>query len=686
MMHSDIRIGLDTGGTYTDAVALDHSGRVVTSAKALTTHWDLSVGIGNAIRAVLSGLPDGAGRGDISLVSVSTTLATNAVVENRFSPICTMLLGFDDNMVERSGLKNMEGCAIVRLGGGHDAMGEELEPIDESAVESAVAELGSTVEAFAVAGLFSVRNPAHERRVRDLIRAGSTRPVTCSHELSSKLDAPQRARTAALNARLTPHIRHLIEALGRVLEAESIASPLMIVKGDGTLMRADVALEYPVETVLSGPAASIVGAGFLSGHEDFAVSDMGGTTTDVAVVVGGRPVVSDEGAVVGGWRTMVEAVDVHTCGLGGDSEVYFDREQRLAVGPRKATPLSLLATQFPDLLDDLRRLAEAERPMPFAPQFAHRNPGRDPGAQLDRIEQRVWEALGTRPKPVGDVARTGPGLDALRRLVGRGLATIAAFTPSDAMHVLGKQNSWNAEAARLGAIVLTTEERNVTARKDRDTPEGLSERTYQHVVRAAARVVLETALAQDPGIEAKQGRWGPLGALLDSVVAGRAFSKLVDARIHLGTSLIAIGAPVGAYYPEVARRLGADLIIPEHAAVCNAVGAVAGVVSETSEVLVNQTTYNVFRVHAPAGSRDYSDANEAINEATRISRLLAVAAAQRSGAKDPDVKTSVIERRAQAGTDAEYLAEAAVRSTATGRPATGGLNESNRPRQTPSAV
>ena len=669
-MPSDIRIGLDTGGTYTDAVVLNHRGHIVVSAKALTTHWDLSIGLGNAIRAVLDGLPDGMGRGDICLVSVSTTLATNAVVENRFSPICTMLLGFDDNMVERSGLKTMEGCAVVRLGGGHDATGEELEPIDESVVEAAVAELGATVEAFAVAGLFSVRNPAHERRVRDLIRSRSSRPVTCSHELSSKLDAPQRALTAALNARLTPHIRHLIEALGRVLAAESITSPLMIVKGDGTLMRADVALEYPVETVLSGPAASIVGAGFLCGREDFAVADMGGTTTDVAVVVGGRPVVSDEGAVVGGWRTMVEAVDVHTCGLGGDSEVYFDREQRLAVGPRKATPLSLLATQFPKVLEELRRLAESERPIPFAPQFAHRNPGRDPGAQLDRIEQRVWEALADHPRPVGEVARTGPAVDALRRLVGRGLATNAAFTPSDAMHVLGKQASWNAEAARLGALILATEERNCAARKERDTPENLSERTYQHVVRAASRVILETALAHDPGVEPKNGRWGPLGVLIDSVVEGRAFSQLIDARIGLGTALIAIGAPVGAYYPEVARRLGAELIVPEHAAVCNAVGAVAGVVSETSEVLVNQTTYNVFRVHDPGGSRDYSDANQAIEEATRISRLLAIAAAQRSGAKNPDVETTVLERRAQAGTDADYLAEAAVRSTATGRPAT----------------
>ena len=98
-----------------------------------------------------------------------------------------------------------------------------------------------------------------------LIRALSPKPVTCAHELSSKLDAPRRALTAALNARLTPQIRHLIEALSQVLAAESIDAPLMIVKGDGSLMRADVALEYPVETILSGPAASVVGAGFLTG-------------------------------------------------------------------------------------------------------------------------------------------------------------------------------------------------------------------------------------------------------------------------------------------------------------------------------------------------------------------------------------------------------------------------------------
>ncbi|MBV8740880.1 MAG: hydantoinase/oxoprolinase family protein [Sinobacteraceae bacterium] len=344
---AEIRIGLDTGGTYTDAVALDGGRHVLASAKALTTHWDLTQGLGAALRLLLGKLP-AAAPARISLVSVSTTLATNAVVENRFSPVCTILLGFDERMLERSGLQADR--RAVRVRGGHDATGQELEPLDEAAIEAAVHEHGAHVEAFAVAALFSVRNPSHELRARERIRALSSKPVTCSYELSSQLDAPKRALTAALNARLTPQIRQLLTALRQVLEQQSIAAPLMIVKGDGTLMRAEMALEYPVETVLSGPAASVVGAGFLSTLRDFAVADMGGTTTDVAMVLDGRPIVRAEGAVISGWRTRVQAVEVHTSGLGGDSEVALDRERRLRVGPRKAMPLSLLAAQFPRVL------------------------------------------------------------------------------------------------------------------------------------------------------------------------------------------------------------------------------------------------------------------------------------------------------------------------------------------------
>jgi N-methylhydantoinase A/oxoprolinase/acetone carboxylase beta subunit len=665
-------LGLDTGGTFTDAVLLAGGRRVIASAKALTTPWNLAIGIGKAIRAVLD-LGPGASRQEVALVSVSTTLATNAVVENRFSPVCTLLIGFDDAMVERAGLQRPgTGGAVVRVAGGHTATGEESSQLDEAAVRSAVADHEARVEAFAVAANFSVRNPAHELRARKLIRTLSPKPVTCAHELSSKLDAPRRALTAALNARLTPQIRHLIEALARVLEEETIRAPLMIVKGDGSLMRAEIALEYPVETILSGPAASVVGAGFLTGLSDFIVADMGGTTTDIAVVSGGRPVISGEGALVGAWRTMVEAVDVRTSGLGGDSEVHFDRQHGLCAGPRKAMPLSLLAHTFPAVLARLKSIAALER-LPVHPaHFAFRNPDRSLPAHVSALERRVWEGLKPEPCQMSDVVRSGSGFEALRRLADAGLATVAAFTPSDAMHVLDRQQEWCLEAAEYGARILATEERNARAARAAVSPRAICERTYEHVVRESGRVLLAAALAHDPGIQSRERGWGELGRrLIENTIAGGHFSRILHATFELAQPLVAIGAPVGAYYPEVARRLGAVLTIPAHAAVCNAVGAVAGVVSQTVEILVNQPSFNVFRVHDPAGSRDYPDSAPALEHAQRVSRELALSAARRAGAADPAVETSVIERVAQVGPGADYLAEAVARSTATGRPLAG---------------
>ncbi len=182
--------------------------RVIASAKALTTPWDLAIGIGQAIRAVLDVLSSGAdrasgaSRADVSLVSVSTTLATNAVVENRFSPVCTLLIGFDEAMVERSGLKRHRDGVVVRVPGGHIATGEESEPLDEAAVERAVREYGARVEAFAVAANFSVRNPAHELRARQhhpraVAEAGDLRARI---ELEARRAAPcahRRAERAA---------------------------------------------------------------------------------------------------------------------------------------------------------------------------------------------------------------------------------------------------------------------------------------------------------------------------------------------------------------------------------------------------------------------------------------------------------------------------------------------------------
>jgi N-methylhydantoinase A/oxoprolinase/acetone carboxylase beta subunit len=666
-------LGLDTGGTYTDAVLLAGGKRVIASAKSLTTHWDLAVGIGAAIRSVLKVLPGSSSRANVQLVSVSTTLATNAVVENRFSPVATVLIGFDAGMLQRSGLQRDGAGPVILIRGGHEASGEELEPLDEVGLAAAVSGSTVPVEGYAVAACFSVRNPAHELRARHLIRTLTAKPVTCAHELSFRLDAPRRALTAALNARLTPQIRHLIEALSEVLKAEAIDAPLMIVKGDGSLMKAEIALEYPVETILSGPAASVVGAGFLTGLADFLVADMGGTTTDCAVVTAGKPAINAEGAMIGGWRTMVEAIDVRTVGLGGDSQVSVNRDGHLTVGPRKAMPLCLLAHQVPSALIELRKLATLQHLPDYATQFAFRNPERETPAQLSTVERRVWGELAFEPKRVSRLLNNAPGLAALRRLADAGLATIAAFTPSDALHVLGRQEGWNTEAAELGARLLAMEERNIRARSEAASPREFCERTVEHVIRESVRVIAATALAHDPGVEAQAGSWGVLGdRLIEDVVAGRPFASLVRTGIALTTPLVGIGAPVQAFYPEVARRLNSSLSIPEHAAVCNAVGAVAGVVSQTVDILVSQPVFGVFRVHDPAGTRDFKTPEAAIDYARGIAEGLALEAARRAGAAEPLVENSLIENRAHMGA-ADYLAEALVRSTASGRPFAGHL-------------
>ncbi|MEL6794066.1 MAG: hydantoinase/oxoprolinase family protein, partial [Pseudomonadota bacterium] len=337
-------LGVDTGGTYTDAVVFDDDiGAVVARAKSLTTHADLAEGVAGAMDAAIR--EAGVAPGEIALASMSTTLATNALVEGHGDAAGLVMIGFKEADLARAGLAEaLGGDPAIFLSGGHNSSGGEAAPFDEAALRAALGEASGKVAAFAVAGVFAVRNPAHELRAREIIAEATGLPVTCSHELSAKLGGPKRALTSLLNARLIGMIHRLIEATEGLMRERGIDAPLMVVKGDGALMSAAVARTRPIETILSGPAASVVGAAHLTGLKSAVVSDIGGTTTDIATLSDGRPRIDPEGARVGGWTTMVEAVAMRTHGLGGDSEVGLDMSAlrpRLTLGPRRATPVSL---------------------------------------------------------------------------------------------------------------------------------------------------------------------------------------------------------------------------------------------------------------------------------------------------------------------------------------------------------
>jgi N-methylhydantoinase A/oxoprolinase/acetone carboxylase beta subunit len=652
-----LRLGIDTGGTFTDAALLDDAERVIATAKALTTRHDLSVGIGEAVRRVRNAAP-----GPIGLVSLSTTLATNAIVEGRGGRAGLVLVGLDESALARGGLKRALGDAPVGfVAGGHGADGLEIGPLDLMGAEALIARLLPEVESFAVCGQFAVRNPTHERALAEIARAAG-RPVTCSHELTAKLDAPRRALTTLLNARLIPEIAALLDAVEAMLRREGITAPVMVVTGDGSLLSAAAARTRPVETILSGPAASIVGAAFLAGLDDALVADVGGTTTDIALLRGGRPRLSPAGAVVGGHATMVEAIEAHTTGLGGDSELRRG-EAGLALGPRRVVPLSLLASQWPEILALLAEQAERAIARDHDGRFVLRRRAPTDPASLGPSARRLWELLEGGPVALSVVTEQQHLGLALRRLGERGHVIESGFTPSDAAHLLGLQAGWSVEAARLGASIHV----RLLFPNEAVEPAELARRILAQAELHTGELLLEAALAAD-GEPAVEILAGPARALLRRALAepGGALARL---RIELACPVVAVGGPAALFYPTPVRRLGTRLVVPPHHATCNAVGAVVGRVERRASVLVAGSAESAWRVHLANGPRDIAELDDALALAERAACDMALAAAEAAGAMQAEIRCERNERSFTDAAGARRVLDVEIVAVATARPA-----------------
>jgi len=664
-----VLLGIDTGGTYTDAVLFDENRGVVASAKALTTKYDLALGIRSALDGVLS-----KNHPEIGLVSLSTTLATNAIVEGQGSPICLILLGYPPDALGLAGLGQALGDdPVVFLPGGHRVDGSEQMPLDLEAARQAILEHAPRVAAFAVSGYFGVLNPQHELAVRDLARQKTGLPVTCGHELTSDLHAPRRALTVALNARLIPLLQQLILAVKGILEEKGIRAPLMVVKGDGSLMEFRMALERPVETILSGPAASLVGAHHLSGEEDVLVVDMGGTTTDIALLENGRPALSGEGAAVGGWQTMVEAIAVHTSGLGGDSEVRWDESQGLVIGPQRLVPLSLLTDQHPAVLDVLRlQVSRGEPPRPYDAWLALRQRSLDAGEDsLDPDQLEMWNMLEGGPLPLQQIY--ADPLQALwlrrllERLVERGLVVLSGFTPTDAAHVLGYQQAWSTEAAGLGAQLWAR--RIARYLGDNLTEQAFCQRVFQQVTVQLGRAAVAAVLDGKDGLELDRlGPWREF--FVDRALGKEAQGKsLVEVDLTLRRPLVAVGAPVATYFPTVADRLHTRLAIPDHAEVASAVGAVVGSVAQSVRALIRPLPdFQGYRLYLPTGVQDFSELEDAAAYATQVVERLAKEQARRAGAARVQVSLDRQDHIFHPENAPDIFLETEIKALAVGRP------------------
>jgi N-methylhydantoinase A/oxoprolinase/acetone carboxylase beta subunit len=649
-------LGIDTGGTYTDGVLLDYaSRRVLASHKSLTTKRDFAIGIEKVIEGIQIDDPSA-----IRMVSISTTLATNAIAEGKGKRVALFLIGYDPELIASF---KLEARFVTPLyfyfQGGHDLYGRERAELDLPAILARVNELRGKVDAIAVSSYFSPLNPEHEKRAYDAIASVSDLPVVLGHQLSTKLGSVERATTAALNASLLSVLQDFILAVRRAMERRQIDAPLMVVRGDGTLMSDEFAARTPVETIHSGPAASAIGGRFLSDLAQMVVLDVGGTTTDIALIEDGQVRVSDEGATVSGYKTAVSAAHMVSMALGGDSHVTYTRDKQVAIGPERVTPLARLAAEHPVVgkqLQALRRRQWAQATPDWLEYwFLLREPAGE-GMVDTPQEKALVELLREGPRPLPEIVQRlnllHAGQIGARELVRQEIIGKAGLTPTDLMHVEGTYALWDGAAAEAALEVFS--------HAQFQEPEVVRQRIWDQVNEMIVHAVLTFLSEKD--LELPPGRHAlPAGGAEDHSAGPRDrdmarwffYNSLYRRHPHLATQIqlkvpiVGIGAPAGIMLTRAAADLATDLVLPEYHQVANAVGAIAGSVMVSEELLIYPRLDSAglevmaYYVQASDQRQEFETLDEAMAYARALSAERALGAAVRSGADNPQVTLTV---------------------------------------------
>ncbi len=671
-MTKHYRLGIDTGGTYTDAVIVDAAGKVLSANKQLTTHGDLANGISEAVASLPSDM-----LAQVQMVALSTTLSTNSVVEGRGGSVCVLLPGYDKAQVQKSGLfEILDSDCINVINGGHSATGEEVSKLDIVEATRIIKKHADKVSAYAVSSIFATRNTAHEFELRALIQELANKPVACGHQLAHALGAPRRALTTALNARMIQPIQLLIAAVDQTLKQVGISAPMMIVNGDGSLVNVEMALAHPIATILSGPAASVSGACALSGIKDAVVVDIGGTTTDIAIARGGKAQRSHDGARIGDWKPLVDAIRVCAVGLGGDSEVRFNG--KLAIEQRRVVPMSLLVHLYPtvqSMLEKQWKGLSTARQNKFAIAL---RPDADT-SELKKQELIVWQAMLEGPLEIEALADSNPTWGrVIAKLERKGLAIYSGFTPTDAAHVLGLSKHWNKDAAVLGARLWARQMRYLYGCGNWEIGDelGPSRQVFDLVVSKICEQIIDACLHQQVNLNDKQ--MGLLRDVLTKMILadntdgkphGNSAAAVLQVQFDKGVSIVGVGGSAPDYLPEVATRLGMSLHIPEHASTANAIGSVFGDVMQLVRVVVIQPTNGVFMVFYQDTPLVFDALEPAMTKANEIATAAAMDAAALAGGVDIEVSVEVSSDHVKHDIDGELFVNATVTATAVGMPA-----------------
>ena len=639
-------LGIDTGGTYTDAAIVDlGSKEVVAKAKAPTTYHDLAQGLIQAVEAATS--HGGFDPSEVKLVGLSTTLATNSLLQGKGGSVGLIGIGWKPEPEWQLGASRARFIA-----GGHDMRGRPLASLDERAAEEAVDDACQDMDAMVVSSFFSVVNPQHEEALRRIIQQRRGIPVVTGHELTAELGILERTVTAVLNARLLPIIDEFLRGVEAAIAGRGIDAPIMVFRGDGTLMNLKKARERPVETILSGPAASLMGGMALSKRDRCIVVDIGGTSTDIAYLDQGFPRLGKEGAVVGQWRTRVRAIDIWTAGLGGDSLLDVS-SGRIVIGPDRVLPLEVACDNSPGLVQRMKGSSELEYLVAFP---------RDP-SRLPENERKVFDAISEKgPLTMRELLESLEGVylapDYVRRLKAKSYLISTGLTPTDVLHVAGIFQHGNREAAELGVELVST-------RHGMGKQEFLSAFWRAMSARMAEELLKKAVL--DASGEVPSGK---AGAFLLDAITGMVHANGINVTCRLDRPVIGIGAPAHVYVPLIEPLLGAEVVIPSDHDVGNAVGAVCSMVAESVEVQIHKRD-NTFFVYVPDKEPiEVERLEQALYAAKEGASAYVRKKVEEAGGTEVSVLVEVEMKKCRTGvrTSREILNWVEVRARATGRP------------------
>ncbi|MDO5673573.1 MAG: hydantoinase/oxoprolinase family protein [bacterium] len=347
-----MRIGIDIGGTHSDGVLMQGA-KLLAAAKGRTRHDDLLASINLLLEHLLAGR-------DASLVqyiNLSTTLTTNAIITDKVAPVAVLVSAGPGIAVENYNI----GDQFYHVAGSLNHVGLETSPTEPDELAAVLGRCrGQGISHFAVVGKFSPRNPEHELQMATAVKVGAT-VVCCGHQLSGRLNFGRRINSTYFNAAVWGIARSFAEALQQSLHKFGLAhAEVNILKADGGTLPLSRALDAPVQSILSGPAASVMGIlATMPVQEDVVLLDIGGTTTDIALFAGGQPLLEREGIVIAGRPTLVRALRVTSIGIGGDSLIHIDADGAVRCGPQRLGPCMAAGGSVPALMDAFNLLGHA---------------------------------------------------------------------------------------------------------------------------------------------------------------------------------------------------------------------------------------------------------------------------------------------------------------------------------------